>query len=291
MYMKTIPAMPTDEYNKKFLRSDWVVEFAECIKDASKHLNEVVFLVNEGLKCEEKGIVMEGEESVFQRNISGIVRSLKAALLDTAIFSDQFKRNENKKCLEDSGILFTLDWADLNCESVDDDSLIKLARYMRNYFSHVRSGRQSFAVIASLEVDPDKACRGDWNSKKYYKIDIQKMVKNPDIRVPKSIGINDFLDLLTDQKYTDLCGHSTGEAYIDVGKFANEMILRLRSIWQNFVNSNHCKWIELRADLHSNQVLQIKLNAVNKALDVSDLEKLGWHNINGEYFPGKYEVN
>ena len=146
-------------------------------------------------------------------------------------------------------------------------------------------------VIASLEADTDKACRGDWTSKKYYKIDIQKMMKNPDIQVRKGIEINNFSDLLTDQKYTNLCGHSTGEAYIDVGKFANEMILRLRSIWQNFVDSNHCKWTELRTDLQSNQVLQTKLNAVNKALDVSDLEKLGWYNINDEYFPSKYEAN
>ena len=281
--MTTVPAMLTEEYDEKSLRPDWVIECAACIKDACRHLLEVKFLVKEGLQC---SMPIGGEEDIFERNISNIAISLKAALLDIAIFSDQFKRNKK------SDILFTLGWSDFNCDSIDNDSFIKLARYMRNYFSHVRSGKQSFTVIASAEVDREKACCGDWSSTKYYKIDIQRMVKNPDIRVPKTIGINDFRDILTDQNYTDLCGTSTGEAYIDVGEFANEMILRLRCIWKSFVDSNPNKWAELRTELQSNKLLQYtKLNAVNKALNIEELERLGYYNINGQYFPSKYEVN
>ena len=288
-----IPAMLQNEYEKICLRPNWVIESAECIKDAIKHLMEVKLLVEDGLNCPVKEIRINGDKGVFHKNTANIVRSLRAALLDIAIFSDQFKRiKENKKEPEKSDVLIRLEWADLDCKSIDDDSLIKLAKYMRNYFSHVRTSKQSFAVIASMEADPEKSCRGDWTMSKYYKIDIQRMVANHDIRPPhKSICINDFTDLLTEQKYTDLTGRSTGRAYVDVGKFANEMILRLRSIWECFVSQNSHKWDDLRKSLQVSEVLQGKLREVDYALDASNLVKLGWYNINGEYSPSKYEVS
>ncbi|MCL2353726.1 MAG: hypothetical protein FWC69_03765 [Defluviitaleaceae bacterium] len=289
--MNVIPVMLKDDYDELCTKPDWVIESSECIKDASKHLMNVKSLVEEGLTCKEKGITIGGEGGVFQRNIPEIKTGLKTALLDIAIFADQFGKRENKKSPESSGVLAKIGWKSLKCNSIEDDALIRLAKYMRNYFSHIRSGRQDFTIIASYEVNDDSVPWDNWASSKYYKIDIQKMVKNKDIRVPKGIGINDFAELLTDKKYTDLRGYLTGKAYIDVGKFATEMISRLHSIWGGFVSDNEVEWQKLRVDLSKCPVMQSKLNNLNKALDIENLKKLGWHNINGEYFPSKYEMN
>jgi len=278
--MLVIPAMIADDYNKCCLRPNWVIECAECLKDAIRHLSEVIALAKEGLGCEEKGFVLGGEGGAFQQNINGITRSLKYALVDIAVFSDQFRRKGNYKN--------PVCWDELNCQAIDD-SLTSLARYMRNYFSHVRTGKQSFKVIASMEADPDKACRGDWTPNKYYKIDIQKMLSDKDVRQLKDMKIEDFKRLYTDQKYTDLTGSETGRAYIDVNKFSNAMISSSQSVWETFVEDNISEWELLRSDLIQNLVLQSKLNELNRALDPNDLKKLGWYNING-YSPSKYEV-
>ena len=287
--MTIIPAMITDDYNKYCLRTNWVIECVECIKDATKHLREVEFLVKEGLSCDEY-FVLGGDEEAFQENISKIAMGLKAALMDIAIFSDQFDKKENKRTTELSGALFKIAWTTLECTSIKNDAFIKLARYMRNYFSHVRTGRQSFNVFESSEIDHDKACQGDWTAKKYYKIDINKMLSNNGIVVPTNLKIEDFSELFTDQEYTDLCGNSTGEFYIDVGKFANSMISRLQFIWETFVKDNSSEWDKVKSELNSFQLLQIKLVALNEALDATTLHKLGWYNINGEYIPSKFDI-
>ena len=286
--MTYVPAMLKSDYESSSLRADWILECVACIKDATTHLLEVELLANEGLASKPKGIMLGGEDNVFQKNIVGISSSLKDALLNIAIFSDQFGTSQNKRNPQASGLLFKLDWSDLDRSKIEQDALIRLSKYMRNYFSHVRTGKHS-PIIASVELDDSKPSISEWTSQPYYKIDIQKMVKNSDIRVPRGIGISDFTDLLTDKQYTNLYGKPTGEAYIDVVKFCKAMVVRLHQTWREFVEDNAGE-IEKVKNTLSHPVLQGKLREVNYALDASNLSKLGWHNIVGDYIPSKYET-
>jgi len=115
------------------------------------------------------------------------------------------------------------------------------------------------------------------------------MFSDDAIRPLTGAKIEDFTEIFTDKKYTDLSGCATDECYIDVGKFASAMILRLQSIWETFVNNNSSEWDALKSGLSSHNVLQNKLAALNESLDAENLKKLGWYNINGNYIPSKFE--
>ena len=225
-------------------RADWIVECVECIKDAVKELERLKEIISEELSTE--GVFNQTSKDNFQL----IYNSFVFSLLGIVIFSDQFKRERKYDLLKE------LKWENLDCKAIDDAANIKVSRYMRDYFAHVRKGRQGFHFSIKSELLSEKFNNEDWANhakgkagnlprQKTVIVDIQKMVTNRRIRLPKDIGINDIESLLIDRVYTDLRGKPTGKTYIDLFKFAESMPKELYTIWRAFVDSNRSEFDEL----------------------------------------------
>lgn len=224
-----IPLSRVEELKLQQARVEWVIECGDCINDAIQELERLKNVVSDELK-------LDGVFSTKSRTNLELIKSrFIFSLLDIAIFSDQFKRNENKKIPEQSGILVKLNWANLDCTAIDTSASMKLSRYMRNFFAHVRKGKQGFHISIKSELEYGKSCI----------VDIQKMVLNKEIRLPKEIGIDDISCLLLDRNYTDLLGNPTGEEYIDLYKFAKSLPIELHSIWRTFVDTNKVEFEKL----------------------------------------------
>lgn len=244
-----------DELILQEARADWVIEGVECIKDTVRELEKLKDIIIAELAS--KGVF--GNDT--RENMSLIYSGFVFSLLGVAIFSDQFKRKKKPKHRNE--ILDNLKWESFDCSIIDTSVDIKLSRYMRNFFSHVRKGRQGFLVSIKDELDYGKSCT----------IDILKMTNNEEIRLTpiEDIGIEDITHLLVDRVYTNLRGQPTGETYIDLYKFTESMSKELYSIWRAFVTSNKCELDNLSQQTGA-VIMRINEDDTKKKQDINSLE-------------------